>query len=253
MKIVDAKWEERNLNVTCFELHLDAKDNFEIIKEKYYGLEKKQYMVIRIPSSRYDLTDFFQKENYRFIESAITLEHNLKEINIPQRLLRICDKCTWERMDKIETVQLRNEIYKNIFKTDRIYIDPMFTKRQAAQRYDFWIKDLINTGNIPYKVSYAGDIVGFFLNKEANSNIFEGLLAATYSAYERSGMGYCVQYAGIKSAIERGANKYIGHVSANNPEVLKVLLSIGFAIKTIEYIFIKHNKGEEKNDRAGKD
>lgn len=245
MRIIDANWEERNLGVTCYEFHMEVKDDIKYLKETYDGLVEKQYMVARIPSSKYEFVDYFQKQGYRFIESAVTLEHDLQNINIPKRILRICDKCTWELMKEEELSQLSEEVYKNIFKTDRIYVDPMFTRQQAAQRYDFWIKDLIRAGSIPYKVIYAGETVGFFLNKEITANVYDGLLAATYSAYEGSGMGYCIQYAGIKSAIERGADKYIGHVSANNPEVLKVLLSIGFSIKTIEYIFIKHNKGDE--------
>lgn len=245
MKIVDAVWEKRNLGVTCCELCLEERDILQEIKDIYAGINEKQYMVVGIPSSRYDLVQFFQSQGYTFIEAAITLEHNLEEVNFSKKLMRICNKCTWEQMDDHDMSLLSNEIYKNIFKTDRIYIDPMFTKRQAAQRYDFWIKDLINSGNIPYKVMFGGETVGFFLNKEREENVYDGLLAATYSDFEGSGMGYCIQYAGIKSAIDRGAHKYIGHISANNPAVLKVLLSIGFYIKTIEYKFIKHNKGEK--------
>lgn len=245
MRIINANWEERNLGVTCYELHIEGKDNLEKIKEAYEGIAEKQYMVVRIPSSKYEFVDFFQNKNYIFIEAAVTLEHELQNINIPKRIQKVCDKCSWKLMNEEELSQLSKEVYKNIFKTDRIYIDPMFTRRQAAQRYDFWIKDLVCAGNTPYKVTYAGETVGFFLNKEITTDVYDGLLAATYSAYEGSGMGYCIQYAGIRSAIERGAGKYIGHVSANNPEVLKVLLSIGFSIKTIEYIFVKHNKGDE--------
>lgn len=69
-------------------------------------------------------------------------------------------------------------------------------------------------------------------------------MAAVYSDYEGTGMGYCIQYAGLQSAIERGADTYIGYVSGTNPEVLKILLSIGYVIKEIDYIFIKHNEGE---------
>lgn len=252
MKVIDAVWEKRNLGITCCELHMEAKDEFSKVKENYSGMNEKQYMVARIPSSRYDLAYFFQQEGYRFMEAAITLEHDLKEINIPDRLMRVCHKCSWEEMDNDDLARLSSEIYKNIFKTDRIYIDPEFTKQQAAQRYDFWTKDLIKSGSIPYKVMYEKETVGFFLNKRLDGNIYDGLLAATYHAFEGSGMGYCIQYAGIKSALDKGAHKYIGHVSGNNPVVLKVLLSIGFRMKEIEYIFIKHCKGELRNDRTGK-
>lgn len=252
MRIVDAVWEKRNLGVDCYEFHVETKDSLESVKESYRSIEERQYMVARVPSSRYDITAFFQEEGYNFIESAITLEHNLKEIKIPPRLARICSKCSWEKMNEADIAVLSSEIHKNIFKTDRIYIDPAFTEKQAAQRYDYWMKDLIREGNIPYKVLFAEESVGFFLNREMDRHIFDGLLAGTYSNYEGSGMGYCIQYAGIRFAADKGAAGYIGHVSGNNPAVLKVLLSIGFRVKEIEYIFIKHGKGEISYDRTGK-
>ncbi len=245
MKITDARWEERNLGVTCYELHVEMKDDFEKAKEMYFNLPKKEYMVARVPTMRSDFLEFFQEEGYTFIEAAVRLEHNMKEIPVPERILRVCNKCTWEKMGRDDLVELRNEIYKNIFKTDRVYLDPAFSKQQAARRYDFWIQDLINAGNVPYKVMYNGETVGFYLYKEVEPNVFDGLLAGTYHAYEGAGMGYCVQYAGIKSALDKGARKYIGNVSASNLTVLKILLSIGFHIKTVEYVFIKHNKGDE--------
>lgn len=244
MKLVDAVWEKRNLGVTSYEFHIDEKDSVQNVKKTCQSLLDRQYMVARIPSSRYDMVRFFQEEGYRFIEAAITLEHDLKEINIMPRLMRVCRKCTWEKMDEKDMDHLSSEIYKNIFKTDRVYIDPEFTEKQAAQRYDFWIKDLIKEKIIPYKVMFKGETVGFFLNKELDGGIYDGLLAATYHEFEGSGMGYCIQYAGVQLAVDKGAHKYIGHVSGNNPAVLKVLLSIGFRVKEIEYIFIKHSKGE---------
>lgn len=244
MKIIDAIWEKRNLGVTCYELCIDVNDSLEEVILEYEKLVEKQYMVVKVPSSRYDVTCFFQDRGYSFIEAAITLKHDLKNITIPNRLLRICQKCSWQMMDTDDLEQLSNEVKNNIFKTDRIYIDSQFTKQQAAIRYDFWIKDLVSQGHIPYKVCYAGEVVGFFLNKEIKKNVYDGLLAATYSDFEGSGMGYCVQYAGIQFALERGAKEYIGHISGNNPAVMRVLQSIGFSIKDIEYVFIKHSKGE---------
>ena len=245
MKITDARWEERNLGVTCYEFHIEMKDDLEKVKEVYFSLPEKEYMVAKVPTMNSDFLEFFQEEGYTFIEAAVRLEHNMREIPVPERILRVCNKCTWKKMGSDDLVQLRSEIYKNIFKTDRVYLDPVFSKQQAARRYDLWIQDLILAGNIPYKVMYNREVVGFYLNKEKEPNVFDGLLAATYHAFEGSGMGYCIQYAGIKSAFDMGARKYIGHVSANNLTVLKILLSIGFQIKTVEYVFTKHKKGDE--------
>lgn len=240
MKVVDAVWEKRNLGVTCFEIRMEYMDNMEDVSKRYNALDEKQYMVVRIPSVRYDMLRFFQQKGYQFSETAVTLEHGLKSIDVPRRLEKICESCSWEIMTEDDIQVLHQELYQNIFKSDRVYTDPYFTGQQAAQRYDYWIQDLIRAGNTPYKVICHGNTVGFFLNKEIKEKIYDGLLAATYQEFEGTGMGYCIQYAGIKYAMQQGASKYIGHVSANNPAVLKVLLSIGFSIKEMEYIFVKH-------------
>lgn len=242
MKVVNAVWEKRNLGVSCSEVEVDRNDSYQVVVQALEQLIEKEYMVIRIPSSRYDLVQYVQEMGYSFIETAFTLIHTLKDISVPGRLLRICNKCKWDVMDDDDLQQLWDEIHKNIFKTDRVYIDGQFSKEQAAQRYEFWIRDLIEEGHLPYKVMFEGDTVGFFLNKEIQAGVYDGLLAATYQLFEGSGMGYCIQYAGLKSVMQRGARRYIGHVSGNNPEVLRVLLSIGFSIKEMAYIFIKHNK-----------
>lgn len=244
MKVIDAVWEKRNLGVTCLELHIGKGDSIDEVRDACSGMRERQYMVARVPSERVDLAQLFQQEGYRFIEAAVTLEHGLKEIAAPKRIRKVYEKCTWERMDGDGLKQLSEEIYKNIFKTDRVYMDGAFTPQQAARRYDFWVKDLVARGDIPYKVMYGGEAVGFFLHTEIAEGVYDGLLAAAYDGFEGSGMGCCIQYAGIRSAMDRGAHKYIGHVSANNPMVLKAVLSIGFLVKSVEYVFIKHGKGE---------
>ena len=152
----------------------------------------------------------------------------------------LADSISWEKMNEDDIEILFKEIRGNIFKTDRIILDPYFTMEQAANRYVYWTKDLIAQGCSPHKIMYNGEVVGFVLNKEIKPGIYDGLLAGTYAAYEGTGMGVCIQYAGIKNALESNATKYIGHVSANNPPVLKSLEAIGFDIKLIEYILIKH-------------
>lgn len=240
MQVIDAYWEERNLGVSCFEIKIGFRDSLEEIKRQYEELKERQYMVVKVLSSRPDILPFFQQKGFSFCETAITLEHNLRSIEVPKRLRKIFGKCSWVQMVEEDIHFLHDQVHKNVFKTDRVYMDPAFTEEQAARRYDCWIKDLIRDGNIPYKVLFQGETVGFFLNKEVKAGVYDGLLAATYSDFEGSGMGYCIQYAGLKYAVECGASKYFGHVSANNPTVLKMLLSMGFSVKEMEYVFIKH-------------
>lgn len=241
MKVVNAVWEKRNLGVDCVEISIDHKDTVHEVEVSLNEIGAVEYMVARIPSERIDVVQLFQAQGYEFIEAAVKLNNNLRKTKIPEKIMRVCKNVAWEAMNKEDLRILYSEVRKNIFKTDRIILDPYFTAEQAAKRYQNWIKDLVEMGETPYKVKYNGQTVGFFLNKEIEPGTFDGILAGTYSDYEGSGMGVCVQYAGIEMAKRKNAQRYIGHVSANNPAVLKSLELIGFETKLIEYILIKHN------------
>lgn len=241
MQITDAVWEKRNLGVSCYEIRIDSRDTLDVVKKRFEQLEEKQYMVIKIPSSCHWAISYFQGLGYKFIETAVTLEHNLNQISATSRIKRVFDKCTYSPMNESDISFLKSEIDKNIFKTDRIYLDPEFKDGQSAQRYKYWIDDLISGGQIPQKVCYNDDIVGFFLNKEIGTDIYDGILAGTYSDFEGTGLGVCIQYMGLEYAVNHKAKKYMGHVSGNNPSVLKTIVSLGFGITKIEYVFIKHN------------
>ncbi len=241
MKVIDAVWEQRNLGVSCYELQVLHNDDIAGLEREYSSLTEKQYMVAKISSQNYRAVQFFQGKGYTFVETAITLEQQLKDINVSPRFQKIIEKCTWAEMDGSDIEYMEREIAKNVFRTDRIYIDPAFTKEQAAQRYVFWIRDLTAAGHCPFKVMYKGEPVGFFVNKEIKPGVYEGQLAAIYDGYEGTGMGFCVQYAGIGLALENKATRYTGHISGNNPGVMRILMSLGFGIKDLEYVFVKHN------------
>ena len=241
MRIIDAVWEKRNLGVECKECVVEHGDTAPEVSKVIFEVEGTEYLVARIPSDRIDLVMLFEKNGYNFIEAAVKLDINLKKMLIPDRVSRLADKIKWQVMNQSDIDNLYSEIDNNIFKTDRIILDPYFTPKQAADRYKYWTMDLIKQGNLPYKVLYDGEVIGFFLNKEISPGIYDGLLAGVYGKYEGSGMGVCIQYAGLEFAKNKNAKKYIGHVSANNPAVLKSLEILGFNIKLIEYVLIKHN------------
>ena len=76
MNVIDAFWEERNLGVTCYEIQMERSDTAESAADTLDRLEQRQYMVVKIPSSRYDLVPLIQSRGYAFIETAIALETN---------------------------------------------------------------------------------------------------------------------------------------------------------------------------------
>jgi len=246
MKIIDAVWEKRNLGVTCYELEMEFADCAEKVSAALNDLEERQYMVAKVPSSRADLVRLYQNRGYSFIETAIALEFNYKRLgykvpNMTGTLQRIYNKCSWGLMNKAEQSQLSDEIMKNIFRTDRIFVDPEFTPAQAAQRYDYWIKDLIEKGDIPYKVCFEGEIIGFFIGKRVSSKVYNSILGGLYTKYADFGLGCCMDYANFMVMLQQGVEKSITQVSGNNPAVLKLHTAFGASIQGLEYVLVKHN------------
>lgn len=230
MKIIDAFWEKRNLGVTCYELSVDANETLDSVKNDFETLEEREYMVAKVHSSNYEVARFFQEQGYTFIETALTMVHDLKEIRLPTKLLKVANRCSWKPMNENDLKLAESEIGKNIFQTDRVFLDPCFTKEQAARRYQLWFKDYVENGDIPYTVFFDGEPIGFFSKP----------LAAAYSEYKGTGLGFLVLYAGVCKEKRKGKGKAIVHVSGNNPMVFRGYSSLGYKLDTIENVFIKH-------------
>ena len=53
-------------------------------------------------------------------------------------------------------------------------------------------------------------------------------------------MGYCVQWAGYDHVATSGGKLYLGHVSLTNVNAYKILMSMGFNVSVIKYVYVKH-------------
>ena len=231
MKIIDATWEKRNLGVTCYEIEFTDEDkisDLEKIRDKFF---ERQYVVLKVPNSRADISAYVQVQGAKYIESLITFQCDLRTWKLPESLKDICALSSYEPMNDPDIEIMLDEIRKGIFKTDRIYLDPHFTHEQAAQRYINWSMDMLNKGHIPCKVIYRGEPVGFF----------NDALSGVYSKFTGTGMGLFVQYSCIDVVRSLGQTKAYAVVSSNNPSVINLNIKLGRQIKSTKYIFIIHN------------
>lgn len=241
MKIIDAVWEKRNLGVTTCEVTFEAQDSLEDIDTTYNELlPQYEYRVFRVPASRFDISLLLQNKGCRFIETAITLQNDLADIYVKDMYKAFCNKCSWELMTDDDLVQLYAEIRTGIFQTDRIYLDPYFSKDVAANRYVFWTQDLVKQNCLPHKVMFGDKVIGFFLNKSEKNGTCKGLLAGVYQSFLRTGMGFLVQYAGIACAKAQKATYRKLNVSSNNLPVIKINMELGAKIKNLEYVLVQH-------------
>lgn len=240
LKLVEAVWEKRNLGISVAEVSLDSQDSAEEIHQVYNDVSSKyEYHVFRVPCRRCDLSLLLQNLGCSFIETAITLSYDLKEFCVSEKYKMFCDECSWELMNDQDLVKLYDEIKLGIFSTDRIYLDPYFSAEQAANRYIFWIQDLVSQNLIPHKVIFDGETVGFFCNKPEGKK-YKGVLASVYKNFKGTGMGFLIHYAALAYEQSRGFEYHIGNISSNNLPVLKINVELGSKINDMQYILIKH-------------
>ena len=147
----------------------------------------------------------------------------------------------YREMESKDLTGLYTEIHNGLFGTDRIILDPYFTKEQAAQRYCNWIADELERGSQAYKITYKTDTIGFFTFKQIDEGVFYPFLAGLYKKFESLGMGFTTLRKPIDESIARGGKMISTYASTNNLPVVRSHTQQGFLLNNLQYVFVKHN------------
>lgn len=241
MKVIDAFWEKRNLEVDTIEVSIEVNDSKEEVREALSQI-KAEYIVIKVPSTRADLMFLLNSMGYTFIEGSIHLTHNLKRMELLGIQKRLVDQVSYEEMNGEDIQQLYSEIRKGIFTTDRIYLDQHFTKEQAYNRYINWINDEIVKGTEVYKLQYKGEAFGFFTFKDIGNDVFYPFLAGVYMDYRNTGLGIAFNYKPLCEAVNRKGKLISTYISTNNINAIRMHSIMGYQFDEVSYVCIKHLK-----------
>lgn len=235
MKVIDAYWEKRNLGVDAVEFEVDETDTASVVEEILAN--EKQYNVVKIPSRNTEVTQAVQQYGYRFAEVMNYFAISPGELKLNRIQQRIVDSIEILEMNNTDIDELHKEINNNLFDTDRIYCDPLFTKEQAANRYWGWISDEQSRGGKLLKYVYKQDAIGF-AGVSRNKTCY---LSGLYPKAKRGGFGVIIPYIIYQLVQESGKREPLGIVSSTNVSVWRLYEQLGFALEHMEYIFIKHN------------
>lgn len=173
----------------------------------------------------------------------IGVVHDLHDICLPPIQKRLYDAIEIGVMDDNDINILYDEIRKGLFDSDRVFLDPFFSKEQARNRYINWVMDEAKRGKELLKNIHKGKTIGFldFVSKGMESSLF---LGGIYLESRRGGIGSIVK---VPQAVrERGGKKGRRSVSTNNPGQVRSLIMNGYIPESIIHTFIKHSKGEKK-------
>lgn len=242
VQIVDAFWEERNLGVTCCEVTVEDNDSVQVVEMSLKSL-KSSYQVVKLPVARYDLMQLLERSGFSFIECSMNVVHRLNNFQLDGIRKRINDSIYYSEMDNDDIGILYDELARGVFITDRIYLDPMFSKDQSAHRYINWLKDEVGRGGQLYKVVYKDETIGFFIFKETNGGGCYPFLSGLYSSATTPGLGNSLLHKIIEESLRRGMKYISSYISSNNMPVVKLHISEGFSIISINYVYVKHHLG----------
>ncbi len=239
MQVTNAFWEKRNLGVECNEIKIEDKDTESEI-EKILLENEAEYTVVKVPSGKFDAMFLLSKLGYTYVESSMNLVHDLKNIPLSPIHQRIMNTITFTPMNDSDINLMCDEIRKGIYTTDRIYADPSFTNEQAANRYINWLMDEKERGTELFNLCHKDKIIGFFAFKDIGNNTCYPFLVAMYKDFLLSGLGLCTIEKPLKLAVDRGYKNYSTYVSSNNTSQINTHMLLGFKIKSMESVYVKH-------------
>lgn len=237
MQVVNAIWEKRNLGIDVYEVQFENNDIICDVDEKVCSIIA-DYVVIKVPSERSDISEYVQCKGYHYIEDLIHVEHDLHEIKRNMLHQRLYDATSFRKMTEEDIETLRTEIQAGMFDTDRISRDAAFGKEISAKRYINWIDDMLQHDAKPYVILYKEDPAGFIILQTKDGIEYQSVLGGGYRKYRNSGLGIVEKEQEIVKSL--GGKKVSTSVSSNNPSQLKALIINGYVPVGIEHVFVKH-------------
>lgn len=239
MIITNATWEQKNLGVTTVEITIENGDSVDEIKRTLNELNC-EYAVIKIDSGNHEAMFAVQELGYTYIETAFGIEGVVKRLNKPIQYQRFDKALRNEIADDKTIVEVCRQIETGtIFTTDRIAIDPYFSKEIAGKRYSNWIKDELNRGAVMYITYYKDSPVFFDVIRECEESVYKAILGGSISE-NHTGLGFSGLYMLTDTVKDIGGRKIITGVSSNNLPIIRLHMDMGYTITKSENVFIKH-------------
>lgn len=241
MRIVNAYWEKANLGVETVEINCEGDESGSELKRILDEISTP-YSVLKIPAGNFELLSIGQDCGYRVIELNFRLIGDIKTAKLPSMYKRFEPHVNVSTATEEIREKVLNEIFEgNIFSTDRIAIDPKFSRKLAGNRYCNWCRDAINKGASLEIAYYKNEPVAFNINAQPDDKrVCNGLLGGVFVEALNRGLGFLVLYTELESCKKLGGKAVISTVSSNNLPIMKLHMQYGFDIKEANYVLIKH-------------
>lgn len=244
MRVIDAVWERRNLGVETKEIEFEEQDHIEAVEECLQNTHA-EYLVAKTPSNRPDITHLLYLSQYEFVEEMMLLTNRDLEASVCSGVMRrLYDAVEVRKANKGDIDEIFEEIRKGMFSTDRVSLDPCFSKELANERYVNWTVDELNRGTKLYVYSYKGKNIGFSGLREIKDGSYTSFLGGIFEEFRFGGLGSTAAFKGGQIVRSLGGKSLSSMVSSNNMNQIRNLIHNGYNLSKINYVFIKHESVE---------
>jgi hypothetical protein len=165
----------------------------------------------------------------------------VRKSSIDSRLVKRAAALSAKKATAEELTFVLDQIMTGIFSTDRISLDENFGPQVGAKRYCNWIDSEMKQGGEVYTISLStGTPLGFFTLRVTDDGIAHSILSGVFDSEKTPGFGLILLSMILTKAEEKGAKKIVSAISSNNLPVVRTHVQLGFEVKDLNYVFIRH-------------
>lgn len=249
MKIVDAFWEKRNLDRKVLEVTLDKRDlrNPDGVMAALAddGRFSGAYVVVKLPTGNLSLLHRLEDAGFRFLETQFSVSRSIENYELPSGLKGMVEPCELREVPKtVEAWRKASDlITPEMFHTDRVALDPLFSLEDSCRRYRNWIMDLVDKPDSHLLLAhYPGleDPVGISLDRYSEGDrVFHALLGGAFPGTGVKGAGISMQHSGFLFARQLGCTWWETVVCSNNAPIVRVDSEFGYVVDKMAYVLRK--------------
>lgn len=241
MKIVDCKWEEKNINKKTVEITIESTDVFDcdLLSHHTHNFE---YAVVKIPMNMPSFNIGLAEMGYTCIETQMNMGICMADFDF-SKVMHLYDDTRFELVENHQNyLSVVSNIEPGMFSTDRICIDPHFNDEIGCRRYINWLTSEYQSKKSQLvKIIYQDEHIGFMLIR-VEKNTINLLLNGLYKPYQGKGLGILTPASPMMYTRKNSMTieNEITSISSNNIPVVKLYDRLNFKLLQHTYVLVKH-------------
>lgn len=243
MQTIHAVWEQANLGVNAYEIMLSEQDTPEMIaaEEARLVAEGAEYIVLKTPVNCPQLLFGLPALGYTYVETVFRVEIRRDDYHMPEGIARF-DRglSVVHRKDPADWQPVFDLIRSGIFRSDRVSIDPAFSREMGGNRYANWLLQMLEKGGFLYEVLKGDKPIGFFVITRKDENTVDPVLMAMYDEQNDRGLGALLHKKTLDTCFTHECRRLTSTIVSNNAKVLRVYVNAGATITDTLYTYVKH-------------